>query len=386
MSLGFSSKVRKNQLRIYPDEKQKQFFEKNFGCRRKVYNTLLGQFEGLLRSKADVSTYELIKAVKPLKDEFVYLKEADSTSLQNAARDLHQAYTNHLSTPSHFGFPKFKAKKKARKSYRSNAVNGNIRIDTEKKTIRLPKAGEVRYKGDSRIPVNSRILSATISEDRDGRFYVSLTLETICENQAETPKATKQNTLALDFSMPNFYIASDGTNGGESKFIEKQTKKLRRAQKKLSRSKKGSKGREKCRLVVAKIHRKANNRRDDRNHKASRKLADSYDYVVVEDLNIKGMEKFSKGFARQLADHAWFDFLRMLEYKLEDKGGKLIRVDRFFPSSQLCSVCGAKNTALKDLKIREWVCPECGAELNRDLNACANLLAEGIRIQNAQTA
>ena len=299
-----------------------------------------------------------------LKKEKEFLKDVDSISLQQSLRHLDTAFQNFFKTQK-TGFPKFKSKKNNNNSYSTICVNNNIKL--ENGTISLPKIGKVKVRQHRSIPKNYILKSVTVSQTPSGKYYVSILFE--YENQV--PKTESQKFLGLDFSMHELYVASDGTSANYPRFYRQALKKLEREQRKLSKMQKGSNNRNKQRIKVARLHEKVANQRKDFLHKQSRQITNAYDCVCIEDLNMKAMSQ-AMNFGKSVADNGWGMFTTFLQYKLEEAGKQLVRIDKFFASSQLCSVCGYQNSHTKDLSIREWTCPCCKTHHNRDINAAVN--------------
>ena len=271
------------------------------------------------------------------------------------------------------GFPKYKSKKSNKHSYTTNFVNGNIII--QERTIKLPKIGFVRMKQHRTIPENFTLKSVTVSKNASGKYYVSILFE--YENQVQ--KTEPQKFLGLDFSMHELYVASDGTSANYPRFYRQALKKLEREQRKLSKMQKGSNNRNKQRIKVAKLHEKVANQRKDFLHKKSRQITNAYDCVCIEDLNMKAMSQ-AMSFGKSVADNGWGMFTAFLKYKLEELGKRLVKIDKFFASSQICSVCDYKNPDTKNLSVRDWICPCCQTHHDRDINAAVNIRNEGMRI------
>ena len=306
------------------------------------------------------------------KAEFEWLKEVDSLALANAQLNLQIAYNNFFRSPK-TGFPKFKSKKSNRKSYTTNCVNGNIVI--ENGCLKLPKIGFVKLKQHRLIPSDYKLKSVTVSQTPSGKYYASVLFE--YENQIQEQKT--QTFIGLDYSMHELYKDSNGNEPQYPRYYRQAEKKLKREQRKLSLMQKGSNNRNKQRIKVAKMHEKVANQRKDFLHKQSRQIANAYDCVCIEDLNMKAMAQ-SMNFGKSVGDNGWGMFTTFLQYKLADMGKRLLKVDKFFASSQICNVCGYKNTDTKNLSVRAWVCPECGTHHDRDVNAAINIRNEGMRI------
>jgi len=309
------------------------------------------------------------------KKEFEWLKEVDSLALANAQMNLQAAYNNFFRSPK-VGFPKFKSKKSNRRSYTTNCVNGNILI--ENGYIKLPKVGLVKLKQHRLIPSGYKLKSVTVSQTPGGKYYVSVLFA--YENQVQ--QIEPQTFIGLDFSMHELYKDSNGSEPQYPRYYRQAEKKLRRGQRKLSLMRKGSKNRDKQRIRVAKMHEKVANQRKDFLHKQSRQIANAYDCVCIENLDMKAMAQ-SLNFGKSVSDNGWGMFITFLQYKLTNIGKRLVRVDKFFASSQICSCCGYKNTAAKNLSIRAWDCPGCGAHHDRDVNAAINIRNKGMQLVTA---
>jgi putative transposase len=241
--------------------------------------------------------------------------------------------------------------------------------------LKLPKIGQVKLKQHRNIPSNYTLRSVTVSQTPSGKYYTSILFE--YENQVQ--KQEMYDFLGLDFSMHELYKDSNGNEPAYPRYYRQAEKRLKREQRKLSKMQKGSKNRDKQRIKVAKLHEKVANQRKDFLHKQSRQITNAYDCVCVEDLDMKAMSQ-SLNFGKSVSDNGWGMFVTFLKYKLEEQGKKLVKVDKFFASSQTCSICGYVNKETKNLSIRAWDCPECGTHHDRDLNAAINIRNEGMRI------
>ena len=362
-------RIRGYKYRAYPTEKQREFFEKTFGCCRFVYNYYLDMKKSMWTDWHDDMSYSETSSdlSHVLKKEKEWLKEADSTALQQTLRHLDTAYQNFLSKRG--GYPQYKSKRSSQ-SYRAMNVNDNIRID--ERSIRLPKAGNVKIKNTRDF--DGRILSATVSKTPSGRYYISLQVE---EEYEILPN--KGGETGLDAGLKALYTDSNGETIDNPRTLKRHEKKIKRLQRRLSRKKKGSKNSEKARIRLAREHEKVTDIRNDFQHKVTHRLASENQVVCIEDLNVKGMIRNHR-LAKSISDASWSEFYKKLEYKMEDHGGTLVRVPRTYPSSQLCSCCGYQNREVMDLSIRAWRCPECGAEHDRDVNAAVNILRKGLEI------
>ena len=319
-----------------------------------------------------------------LKKEFLWLCDVDSTALQSANDALAAAFSNFFAKRAKF--PTFH-KKQINESYTSKKIHGSNNIALGSKYVKLPKLGYVKAKIHKLPDLNWMIKSATVSRDSDGKFYVSILFE--LDEPVNTYVADTHNAIGLDYASDGLYVDNNGNIGTNHKFFRESQTKLAKAQRKLSRMK-GSKKNEhkssnyrKQLCKVNKIHRHIVNQRKDNLHKLSTEIANRYDVVCVEDLNMKAMSNKGFGNGKATMDNGYGMFLPMLEYKLNERGKYFVKVDKWFPSSQLCHACGTLHPEIKDLKIRTMRC-DCGLVIGRDQNAAINILNEGLRILAAQ--
>ena len=363
------------KFRIYPNEKQKVLFAKTFGCVRLVYNHWLDrrikQYE---EDKSTVTYTVCAKEMAELKktDEYSFLQEVDSVSLQQSLRHLDTAFQNFFTQPKS-GFPRFKSKKRSKNSYSTVCINGNISVSNGH--LKLPKIGYVKLKQHRSIPDGYILKSVTVSQTPSGKYYASILFE--YDNQVQEQKL--ERFLGLDFSMHELYRDSSGVEPAYPRYYRRAEKKLIREQRRLSLMQKGSKNRDKQRKIVAKLHEKVSNQRKDFLHKQSRQISNAYDCVCIEDLDMRAMSQ-TLNFGKSVSDNGWGMFAAFLKYKLEEQEKRLVKVDKFFASSQTCSCCGYVNKETKNLSIRAWDCPECGVHHDRDVNAAINIRNEGMRI------
>ena len=363
------------KFRLYPTAVQRAQISRNFGCCRYVFNHFLAQRQEQYKETGTSPTrFQQDKILTILKRELPWLKEADSTSLQATLQDLDMAYQNffhRVKQGEKPGYPRFKSKRAHRQSYKSKCVGTNIKV--LEGAVQLPKLGKVKCRISK--PVEGRILSATVSQTPSGKYFVAL----CCTDIDMEPLPSTGAVVGIDMGLKAFAITSDGVSYQNHKYLAKSEKKLAKLQRQLSRKSKGSNRWEKARLQVARLHEHITNQRHDMLHKLSTDLVRNYDLIAIEDLASSNMVKTHK-LAKAISDVGWGEFRRQLQYKTAWYGKEVVAIDRFYPSSQLCSACGAQWSGTKDLSVREWTCPQCGAQHDRDINAAKNILNEGLRL------
>lgn len=357
--------------RLYPTTEQQILFARTFGCCRKVYNLMLAD---------KIAYYEetgkkLSCTPAQYKEDYPFLKEVDSLALANTQLHLQAAYNNFFRDKK-VGFPKFKSKRKAKKSYTTNNQKGSIAV-TEN-TVKLPKIGFVKAVIHRKAPKDWVIKSATVSHEADGSYYVSVLYE---YNETVTVSVDESKVIGLDYKSNGLYADSKGNVTDMPHFYRQSQKRLARQQRKLSRkvgNKKKSENYKKQQRRVNRIHRKIANQRKDYLHKLSAEITNQYDIICVEDLNMQSLSNKGFGNGKATMDNGYGMFLRFVEYKQQSKGHVLIKVDKFYPSSQLCSRCGHKQKL--ELSDRVYRCPVCNNVIDRDTNAAINIETEGLRI------
>ena len=362
------------KYRLYPTAPQAEKINQNIGCARFVYNLMLD---------AKIKHYEQHKEtlyITPakFKDDYPFLKDADSLALCNAQLNLENAFNKFFDKKT--GYPKFKAKHKCRWSYTTN--NQRNKKNPEKYTIRFdcnrikfPKVGYVKvveHRSQEGI-----IKSVVVSKERSGEYYASV----LCDIEPPESLPVTDKVVGIDLGLHDIIVCSDGERVEAPKHFRRSEQQLAKRQRVFSRTRKGSNGHEKARLKVARCHQKIKNQRNDFLQKLSTKLIRENQVICLEDLSVKSMERNHK-LAKSVTDASFAKFVEMLEYKAEWYGRNIIKIDRFYPSTQLCNGCGYKNESikgLKGLKVREWTCTECGEVHDRDLNAARNILKEGLK-------
>ena len=358
------------KYRIYPNAAQASSIDKTLGCCRFVYNHFLALRRDEWNANHVSIRYEdtsrLLTEMKR-REETSWLKEADSMALQEALRNLDAAFQKFFQKLARY--PRFKSKRRHQQSYRTRNQKDGIRFDGENH-LRLPKIGSVRIRKSRDF--DGRILNATISRTASGKYFVSLCVE---EDVAFAPCGTGK--VGIDVGLKEFFTDSDGRTVANPRILRKYQRKLAREQRCLARKMPRSRNRDKQRIRVAKVHEHIRNIRRDFLQKLTTRLIDENQVIAVEHLQVKNMLR-NHHLARAISDASWSEFFRLLEYKTAWRGASVLQVDTFYPSSQTCSCCGHRNPITKDLSIREWTCPGCGAHHDRDENAAKNILARAL--------
>jgi putative transposase len=394
------------KFRLYPTKEQQILLAKHFGCNRFVWNYFLNERQQYyLNNKEDIEAkrikgilnyYDNAKELTKLKsmEEYNWLKECNSQSLQSTLKHLDAAYRMFFKKITKF--PNFKSKD-AKQSFtipqfltiKNNKDNKNNNNSTNKLLIPKFKEG-IKIKQHRSVDFEKeKFVTAALSKNCSNEYYISIIVE---KEIQQRDKLTK--VIGIDVGIKDFCVCSDGTIFENKKHLSKYEKKLKYQQRKLSKKKKKSKkqedidnnkeqgkNRNKIKIKVAKIHNKISNSRMDHLHKISKKITDENQIICLEDLNVKDMLQ-NHHLAKAVGDCSWSTFNTLLEYKAKWKGRTIIKIDRYFPSSQVCSNCGYQNTDIKDLKIREWTCPRCNTKHNRDINASINILKQGLNLIN----
>ena len=370
------------KFRLYPNQNQKELINKTFGCTRLVYNYYLDKkINEYKTNKKSISSYECIKDLKNLYNDYPFLKEVDSMSLRCSLFNLDNAYNKFFKDK--FGYPKFKSKFN-KNSFRTNMITSeykgrtyyNIKLDLIGKTITLPKLKNMKIRGYRKInKINGKIINATVSRELDDTYYVSVVVEEDIINYKFMPTTI----VGLDLGIKDLVITSNYQKYKNEKIIEKYEKRIKQKQKRLAKKERGSHNYYKLKREIARIYKKIKNARKYLIHHITKDITDNNDIIVCETLKVKNMVK-NHHLAKVIEDASFSEIIRQLEYKTKWKGKKLYKINTFYPSSQICSHCGYKNTLLKDLSIREYNCPNCNYELDRDYNASVNIMFEGLKL------
>lgn len=366
------------KYKIKPTVKQQHMLSQFFGCARFIYNWGLDRkIKSYKEAKKNLTYIQLAHELTLLKqtEEHKWLNDCVAAMLQQSLRCLDNAYTNFFRNKK--GFPKFKSKKHSKDVCK---FIDSVRIDFDKSKVKIPKVGWVKLCPNQQFDLSAcKLGTLTVSRDKCGDLWCSIIVEDGKPNVSKT-KIHEDTAVGIDLGIKDYAILSDGTKYGNPKHLEKGLKKLKRLQQKFARTDKNSKRHEVMRVKVAKQFRKIANRRSDFLHKLSTDIVTRFDTICLEDLNVEGMLK-NRHLARSMSSAAWSEFVRQLVYKCERNGKNLVFIGRFEPSSQICHKCGYQNKDVKNLNVREWVCPVCGEQHDRDINAAKNILQFGLHPQ-----
>ncbi|MBI9093331.1 MAG: transposase [Sphaerochaeta sp.] len=371
------------KVRVYPNAKQTEQLNKTLGCARAIYNMMLHEritvFEENKDDRQKLYGYTY-KEVSAYKKEYEWLKEADSQALAWEKVNLLHAYSNFFTSlkgerkGEDVGFPKYK-KKKTKNSYTSSLVNRNMAIDFNLKRVKLPKLGWIQYR-DQRSSAEGKIKSVTVSRSTTGKYFASFLFEYEAPVVIKKVVTDPEKVVGLDMALENFYVDHEGNTPGFTRNTRRYETHLAQAQRRLSKKKKGSQNWYKAKHRVALVHETIANARADFNRKLATELCSKYDAVCIETLSLKGMSR-ALNLGKSVHDLGYANFVSRLKQKAAETGTNVIQVDKWYPSSKLCSNCGYKNKAL-GLTDRNWTCPNCGEELSRDENAGKNLRNVGL--------
>lgn len=366
--------TRAYKIRLYPNKSQKIFFNKSFGCCRVIYNEMLYELQNAYKNGTKLNKCDLFKKIK---SKYNWMKNSDSQGLCNTYQDLNVAYTNFFNKKAKF--PKFK-KKKDKNSYRNGMMQKTIKkLIPDKNHIIIPKAGLVEFREDydfSKLNI-LKIHNLTIERSKTNKYYCSI----CCDIEQKEYEHTRE-VIGIDLGIKDLVIDSNGNKYSNPKYQVKAEKKIKHLQRLYSKKKKGSKNQEKARLKLAIAYEKLSNKRKDNLHKLTTKLIKENDIICIENLNVKGMTK-NHHLAKAVQDASFGTLVSMLKYKAIWHNRKIIEIGRFYPSSKLCSCCGHKMNYM-GLEIRNWTCPMCRTEHDRDINAAINIMNEGLRILDNQ--
>ena len=364
------------KFRMYPNAEQIELINKTIGCSRLVYNIMISK----KKENSKLSKFDMIREIPKLYNEYPFLKEVDSCSLRCAVFDLENGYNKYYKRQG--GYPKFK-RKGIKESYRTNYIKNtykgklyeNIKIDLKERTITLPKLKEVKIRGYRHLEyIKGRIINATV-EHIGNKYYVCICVE----EEIPYVKSNSLSVIGIDMGIKSLITTSEGISYGNPNYLKKYEKKIKGLQKVLSRKIKGSNNYNKYKKKLQETYRKLQNARRKTNEEIVSKIIKENDIIVTEDLSISDMIKeANKSLRRKILNTTMSDIIRRLKYKSQWLNKKLIQVNRYYASSQICSCCGHKDEKMKDIKIREYKCPKCGVEIERDINASINIMYEGI--------
>ena len=367
------------KFRLYPNKEQKELLNKSFGCSRFIYIYYLSIFKniGYINAYANISNY-----VNNLKYEYSFLQEIDSVIIRKTLFHLDDNLKKYYN--NNFGYPKYKCKFD-RHSYTTSAIYKsyknkrycNIELDLVNKRVKLPKLKWIDIRGYRNIKsVSGKIINATISRDKNGKYYVSIVFDMIDINNKDF---IPRNIVGIDLGIKKLLTLSDGITYENNKYIEKYEKGIKRLQRELSRKIKRSNNYNKCKRKLAILHSKLKNARKYYIHNITKKITDEYDIVTCEKLTVQKMLS-NKELSKKISDSSFYEIIRQLEYKSKNKGKLFYQIDTYYPSSQKCHICGNIDKKYKDLIERVYKCSKCQNEIDRDLNASINIMYEGVKL------
>ena len=366
------------KFRLYPTNEQKKLINKTLGCKRFVYNYYLNY----LKDNNSINRFDLHKDLPKLKEEHAFLKEVDSTVLCSAVDDLCKAFNDYYAKRK--GYPKFK-NRFCKQSYRTSCIRSrhkekeysNIEVDLLIRNIKLPKLEKVKIRGfRDKDKIGGKIVNATILRETTNKYYASV----LVEEDILIEKVTPTSIVGIDLGIKDLVVTSDGIKYSNEKVLLKYEKRLKRLQRKLSRQVKGSKNYLKTKEKIAKKYAKIKNYRKHYLNDIVNEIVNDHDIIVTENLLVKDMFKDKKkAFNKSLSDAAFSTLRSLIEWKCKIKGKIYYKINTYYPSSQICSHCGYKNSKLKNLSIREYDCPKCGSHNDRDINASLNISLEGLK-------
>lgn len=379
MSTTTITRRRAVKYRMYPTKEQANLIDRTIGCARLVYNLMLETRIASYQSRfgmPDAQAKDPLPTPRLYKDDYPFLRDVDSMALCNAQMHLDKAYRSFFTNPK-TGFPKYKSKHRSRQTYTTNCIRNNIRFENGGTRLRLPKVGPVRVRQHKRIPDDWKLKSVTVEHCPSGRYEATV----LFEYDTQAPEPVRPRTfVGLDYSSHDLYVTSDGERADYPRFYRQWQERLAFEQRKLSHMVTGSANWAKQKRRVAKVHERIRDMRRDFLRKAANRITESHDCVCVEDLDMRAMAR-TLTLGKSTMDNGFGMLRDMLDRKLAEQGKPgLVKVGRWYPSSQLCSDCGYRYEGAKDLGVHEWVCPECGAWHDRDVNAAKNIRDEGRRL------
>ena len=367
------------KFRLYPNKEQKELLNKSFGCSRFICNYYLSIIKnnGYKNAYANISNY-----VNNLKYEYSFLQEIDSVIIRNTLFHLDDNLKKYYN--NNFGYPKYKCKFD-RHSYTTSAIYKsyknkrycNIELDLVNKRVKLPKLKWIDIRGYRNIKsVSGKIINATISRDKNGKYYVSIVFDMIDINNKDF---IPRNIVGIDLGIKKLLTLSDGITYENNKYIEKYEKRIKRLQRELSRKIKRSNNYNKCKKKLAILHSKLKNARKYYIHNITKKITDEYDIITCEKLTVQKMLS-NKELSKKISNSSFHEIIRQLEYKSRYKGKLFYQIDTYYPSSQKCHICGNIDKKYKNLIERVYKCSKCQNEIDRDLNASINIMYEGVKL------